>query len=68
MVASLRHQVAKEGYSMVLECIKDSVSKSRGDDNTFPGIEQKLPNIVNLYEEEESRTKNTKTTKPAFLS
>ena len=68
VVASLRHQVAKEGYSMVLECIKDSVSKSRGDDNTFPGIEQKLPNIVNLYEEEESRTKNTKTIKPAFLS
>ena len=60
IIAKLRHQVAKEGYSMILECIKDSVSNAYGDENVYPGVEQKSPKVVDLYEDEQGRTSNTK--------
>ena len=68
LVAKLRHQVAKEGYAIIIECIKDSVANAYGDNDTYPGTEQQSPRIVDLYEDEKGRVANQKTIKPPFLS
>ena len=68
IITKLRHQVAKEGYSIILECIKDSVASAYADEDTYPGTEQKPTRVVDLYEDEQGQTANSKTIKPSFLS
>ena len=68
LITKLRHQVAKEGYAIIIECIKDSVANAYGDNDTYPGTEQKPTKVVDLYEDEQGRVANQKTIKPAFLS
>ena len=60
--------MAKEGYAIIIECIKDSVANAYGDKNTYPGTEQKPTRVVDLYEDEQGRVANQKTIKPPFLS
>jgi len=68
LITKLRHQVAKEGYAIIIECIKDSVAHAYGDNDTYPGTEQKPTKVVDLYEDEKGRVANQKTIKPPFLS
>jgi len=68
VIAGLRHQIAKEGYSVRLELIKDSVSNAYGDESEYPGVEQKNTKIVDLYEDEQGRIADQKAIKPPFLS
>ena len=68
LITKVRHQVLEQGYMMVLECVKDSVAKRYPEEDKFPGIVKNRLNLIDLYEDEQDRTANRKTIKPAFLS
>ena len=38
IITKLRHQVVKQGYVMVLECVKDSVATRYSDEDKFVGV------------------------------
>ena len=68
LVTRVRHQVVEQGYMMILDCMKDSVAAKYPEEDKFPGIVKNRLNLIDLYEDEQNRTANRKTIKPAFLS
>jgi len=68
IITKLRHQVVKQGYVMVLECVKDSVATRYSDEDKFVGVVKKQSQGIDLYEDEKDRTATIRPIKPSFLS
>ena len=66
LISKIRHQVVQKGYMMILECVKDSVATKYPEEDKFPGVIKNQVNLIDLYEDEQDRTAETKIVKPDF--